>query len=185
MIEIVLGDRYAKSILQLAKEKGVVPQVKADFDLIASVCRNNPDFVVMLRSPLIYADKKQEVINSIFKGKLSVMTSTLIEIIVRKKREKYLLDIAICFLALHDKETNTTRGVLTTAFALTPEMRASIKALVEKDLKTEFNCVEVIDPSLIGGFVLRIGDYQYDGSISSALKTLRNDFDSNPYIKEY
>ena len=67
MIEIKLGDRYANSILVLAQERGQVERVREDFQLIQRVCKSNPDFVNMLESPLIKGDKKQSILNEIFK----------------------------------------------------------------------------------------------------------------------
>lgn len=184
MIEIVLGDRYARSIYKLANDNGEIAKVKSDFILIDEVCSQNPDFVVMLKSPLIYSDKKQEIINAIFGDKLSKITRTFLEIIIRKKREPWLRDIATRFLDLYDVQNNITRGVLSSAVSLPADFTKHLKAIIEKELNTSFVCEEKIDPELIGGFVLRVGDYQFDGSIASGLKRLKNEFDSNPYIKE-
>lgn len=183
MIEIRLGDRYAKSIFDLATERGEVESVRADFDLFTAVCQSNPDFVIMLRSPVIPADKKQNILNAVFGKKLSVITSTLIEIIVRKRREKYLPDIANRFNVMYDTSQNIIRGVITSATPLSEAQRASIRALVEKELNTQFVMEEKLDESLIGGFSLRVGDYLHDGSVASTLRKLSQEFDKNPYIK--
>lgn len=184
MIEIRLGDRYAKSILELAEERGEVERVREDFQLVVSVCKSNPDFVNMLESPLIGADKKQAILNQIFQGKLSEITRHLIEIIVRKRREMYLDDIAYRFLALYDSSHNITRGVLSSAEALPADQVKSIKALVEKELNTSFELEEKIDPELIGGFTLLVGDRLFDGSIASRLRDLKKEFLNNPYVKK-
>jgi F-type H+-transporting ATPase subunit delta len=184
MIEIKLGDRYANSILGLAKERGETELVRNDFQLIQRVCKSNPDFVNMLESPLINSDKKQNILNEIFKGQFCQITQSLIEIIVRKKREAYLDDIADRYLFLYDKLNNTTRGVLISAAPLSEPQKAKIKKLVEEVLKTDFVLTEKIDESLIGGFVLRIGDRQFDASIASRLRELKQEFDSNPYVKQ-
>ncbi len=184
MIEIKLGDRYAKSILRLSEERGEVEEVRKDFELIESICDSNPDFLSMLRSPLISSDKKQRILNMIFKDRLSEMTRNLIEIIVRKKRERYLYDIAVCFSQLYDKAYNITRGVLTSAAPLSDVHRRTILSVVEKQLGTSFKMEEKIDPELIGGFSLKVGDLLYDGSISSRLRDLRKMFLDNPYVKK-
>ena len=67
---------------------------------------------------------------------------------------------------------------------LTADQIAKIKQLVEKEFKTSFEIVHEIDPSLLGGFVLNIGDRQFDASISTRLRALKNEFDSNPYVKQ-
>jgi F-type H+-transporting ATPase subunit delta len=184
MVEIKLGDRYANSILVLAQERGKVEEVRRDFLSIQRVCRSNPDFVNMLESPLIKADKKQAVIDGIFKGAFTDITQMLIEIIVRKRREGYLDDIAERFLFQYDRINNITRGELRSAHALTEAQVAKVKAVVEKAMNTSFELTQVIDPSLIGGFVLNIGDRQFDASIAARLRALKQEFDSNPYVKQ-
>ena len=105
MLEIRLGTRYAKSILGLAKERNELELVVKDFQLIHDVCVQNPDFVGMLRSPLINPGKKEKIIKAVFsKGKLTELTTKFIEIVIRKRREKYLYDISDRFLHLYDQK---------------------------------------------------------------------------------
>jgi F-type H+-transporting ATPase subunit delta len=184
MIEIKLGDRYANSILVLAQERGQVERVREDFQIIQRVCQSNPDFVNMLESPLIKSDKKQHILNLIFKDQFCDITNTLVEIIVRKKREAHLDDIANRYLFQYDKLHNITRGELRSAHPMTETQVAAVKKLVERELSTQFEIVQIIDPSLIGGFVLNIGDKQFDASISARLQALKFEFDSNPYVKQ-
>ncbi len=183
MIEIRLGDRYANSILVLAKERGLVDRVRDDFALIMKVCNSNPDFVNMLNSPLIDSVKKQSILDEIFKDSFSEITKTLVEIIVKKKRERYLDDIATRYLHQHDILNKVTRGELISATAMSAEAKSVVQKLVEKEMKTDFVLTEKIDPNLIGGFILRIGDKEFDASISARLRELKQEFDSNPYVK--
>lgn len=184
MIEIRLGDRYAKSILELAEERKEVEKVREDFQLIASVCKANPDFVLMLKSPLINAGKKQTIINEIFAGKLSPITANLVEIVVRKHREGYLNDIALRFLALYDRSHQITRGVLTSAAPISKDQLEKIRSIVESELKTTFKLEQKVDPELIGGFTLHVGDKLFDGSIATRLRELKQEFLNNPYVKK-
>lgn len=184
MIEIKLGDRYANSILVLAQERGQVERVRDDFQLIQQTCRKNPDFRRMLESPLINSDKKQNILDALFKGKFCDITDSLIEIIIRKKREGYLDDIAERYLYQYDRLHNITRGVLRSATPLSEAQIAKVRQLVEAHFKTTFEIEQVIDPSLIGGFVLNIGDRQFDASIATRLRALKQEFDSNPYVKQ-
>jgi len=182
MLEIKLGNRYAKSIYGLALEKGSVEAVKKDFELIRTVCKQNPDFYILLKSPVVFADKKQKVVDAVFQGKLSKITDELIKIIIRKGREAYLPDIAQCFLNQYDIINSIQRGVLVSAAPLNPEFVQKIKSFVEKELNTSFFIEEKTDPSLIGGFVLRVGDRLFDGSVSGKLEQLRQEFGKNEYI---
>ncbi|HHG83306.1 MAG TPA: ATP synthase F1 subunit delta [Bacteroidetes bacterium] len=184
MIEIKLGDRYAKSIIGLAKERGEVEAVRNDFLLIKGVCESNQDFINMLKSPLINTGKKQVIMKEIFGGKLSEITSNFVEIVVRRKREAYLPDIATRFLFQYDLFKHITRGTVTSAAPLSETQRKVVTDLVAKESGSDFILTEKIDPELIGGFTLRIGDFLYDGSLSSRLRDLKQEFDNNPYVKQ-
>ncbi len=184
MIEIKLGTRYAKSLYTLAEEKNLLQEVKNDFTLIQSVCKSNPDFVVMLKSPLVYADKKQKVIELIFGNKINSMTLELIRIMIRKGREPFLRDVAECFLSLYDQRNKITRGVLVTAEPISEAQFNAICKKVETALGTTFILEKNTDPNLIGGFVLEVGDRLFDGSISGKLRKLRHEFDKNLYIQK-
>lgn len=185
MLEIRLGTRYAKSILGLAKERNELEAVVKDFQLINDICVQNPDFVGMLRSPLINPAKKEKIIKAVLSsGKLTELTTKFIEIVIRKRREMYLYDIADRFLHLYDVEKNVTRGILVSAVPLTDDQKASIVQAAEKAMKTTFIVKEEIDADLIGGFVLKVGDKIYDGSLSAGLRKLKQEFEGNPYIKE-
>lgn len=184
MIEIRLGDRYAKSILELAEERKEVEDVRADFELIRSVCQSSPDFLNMLRSPIVPSGKKEAILEEIFGEKFSLITKNLVQIIIRKKREKYLNDIAVRFLHLYDLGHNITRGVLTSAKPLDAQSRKAIQDLVAKEMNTQFELEEKVDPELIGGFTLKVGDRLFDGSIATRLRDLKQEFLNNPYVKK-
>ena len=184
MIEIKLGDRYAKSILSLAQEMDKVEEVRADFELIANTCEQSGDFVNMLKSPLINADKKQDIIDAIFSGKLTKITEAFIRIIVKRGREPFLRDIAVRFQRQYDLLKNITRGTVTSAAPLTAEQREAIQAIAARESKSEFVLTEQVDPELIGGFTLRIDDFLFDGSLSSRMRELKQEFDNNPFVKK-
>lgn len=186
MVEDRIGYRYAKSLFDLAKKKQILEDVREDMALIHQVCVSNRDFRVMLKSPLIKGDKKLKVIKSIFDSKFtSDFSKILMEIIVRKGREKFLDYVAKSFLQLYDIEKHIQRGKLISAKPLSAEQVDQIKAKVEKETGDTFEVELEIDPSLIGGFVLKIGDKLFDGSIATSLRQLKQDFRKNTYIKQF
>lgn len=180
MIETKLGLRYARSIYDLACEKGQLAEVMADFNAISKVCAANRDFVAMLNSPLINGDKKAAIIRKIFT--LSTITDKLLDVIIRKGRERFLDDIAICFREIYDQDHKITRCTLTTAEPATPEFVGQVSAFVETKTGTAAEIEVKTDKSLIGGFVLRFGDNLFDGSIRATLRRLKQEFEDNPYI---
>ncbi len=183
MIEVKLGDRYAKSILDLALERGVLEKIWQDFRAVEATCESNPDFVRMLKNPIILADKKKAVLKLVFPD-VHEITALFINILVNKRREGFLADVANRFLFQYDQHKNITRGELVSTAPLSEAQKAIIKKVVEEELKTSFELVERIDPSLIGGFTLRVGDKLFDSSISTRLRKLKQEFSKNPYVKQ-
>jgi len=171
-----LAYRYAKSLLDLAKEAGKLEKVLSDIQLFNKTL-DNRDMLLMLRSPIVKSDIKQKVIELLFKGRTEDMTLAFYKIVINKKREQYLEDIAEAFIDLYNKENGIVTAQLTTA---TPVSDA-IKKEIEKNITKTSNAKNVDlslneDKSIIGGFKLMFEDKLYDASVSSQLATLRKEF---------
>jgi F-type H+-transporting ATPase subunit delta len=186
MIDDRIGYRYAKSLFDLAKEKNLLEEVKVDMELIHLTSVQSRDFRSMLNSPLISPKKKRTILQAIFKDKFDTdFTKLLVEIMVRKGRERYIDNAAKAFLQLYDLEKHIQRGKLISAMPLTDAQIAEIRKEVEKETGDDFEMDVEIDPALIGGFVLKIGDQLFDGSIASSLRKLEQEFQTNTYIKQF
>lgn len=176
MVEDRIGYRYAKSIFGLAAEQKILAQTVKDMRLINKVSTNSPDFVNMLKSPLIHADAKQKIIDRIFGNKIeSRVTNPLLKLIISKRREQFLPHIAKAFMDLYDKAKGIERGVLTSAVELSSEEAEAIREVVAKELGKKFEMETAVDPDLIGGFSLKIGDRLFDGSVSGSLRRLKQE----------
>lgn len=179
------GSRYAKSLLDLSMEQGVLEKSYADMKLINTVCKENRDFIVMLKSPIIKADKKEAVLKALFEGKINQLTMEFLMVIVRKKRASYIEAIAESFLNLYKENKKILTAVITTAFGLDAELRSKVLDIVKNSMKSEVELIEKVDKSIIGGFILRVGDKQDDTTILRKIKNLNRVFNENPYIKEF
>lgn len=177
---MIVASRYAKSLLQLATEKGQLEKVFADMQYVQSVCAGNKDFVTFLNSPIIKTDKKVAVLKAVFSGGISDMSLNFFNILANKRRESYMGDIAKSFIAQYKEQKNITTAVITSATGIDAGARAKILELVKQNTKGEVELVEKTDKNLIGGFVLRIGDKQVDVSIARKLNELRKSFSENP-----
>lgn len=186
MSEFRVSSRYAKSVLELAIEKGVLEQVKEDMDFLDAVSKSSREFSLTLSSPIVTSDKKEKVLKALFEKKGNPLTLTFFEIITRKNRASLLLDIAREF----KKQYNAYKGIqvaeLTTTFPINDELRAKFVQAV-KDISglQQVELVEKVNQELIGGFVLKVNDRQLDESLSSKLKNLRLQFSSNHYEKKF
>lgn len=185
MKETRVSHRYAKSLIDLALERGELEAVYADMMLVLKTVRDNRDFELLLKSPVVKTDTKQDILKAIFDGKVTKLTSEFMEIITRKRREGQLEAVAAAFDSQYHKHKQILTAVITTATGLDEKLRAQVIAYVKESLKSEVELVEKIDTSLIGGFLLRVGDKQVDASIIRQIRNLERSFSENPYVKEF
>jgi F-type H+-transporting ATPase subunit delta len=186
MRESRVSHRYAKSLLDRALEKGQLEPVSEDMRLVLETIRANRDLSVLLKSPVVKTDKKQEILKAIFGGQIGVITTEFMAIITRKRREGELEGIAEAFVSQYKKHKQILTAVITTTTGLDEKLRAQVLEVVKQSSGGKaVELIEKTDSSLIGGFVLRVGDKQVDASVLRQIRNLERNFSENPYIKEY
>jgi F-type H+-transporting ATPase subunit delta len=178
-----VAGRYSKGLMDLAIEQGQLETVYADMQFLQQVCKTSRDFVVMLKSPVVNIEKKQAVLDSITAGRISELTASFNRLLIRKGRETELPDMIDVFISMYKKHKQIHVVHLTSA---TPLSEASKTAIIDK-LKKDVNLEHIelntsVDPELIGGFVLQVGDSLVDTSIASELKAIKKQFQNNDYI---
>lgn len=176
---MVVATRYAKSLLQLANEKGQLEKVFADMQLVKSLCEENREFTNFLNSPIIKTDKKVSIIKEVLSGKVCEITSDFLTILTHKRRESYMNEIAKAFISQYKQYKNILTAVITSAVGIDATIKAKVLELVKQTTTGEVELVEKVDKNLIGGFVLTIGDRQVDASVSRRLNELRKTFSIN------
>ncbi len=181
---MIVASRYAKSLIDLAVETKQLEEVANDMRLIKQVCKENREFVILLESPVVKTDKKMAIFHSVFGGKISATTSTFLDLIARKRREGYIDDIAYAFDEQYKVFKNITTALVTTAVSLDAATKAKIVEIVKKNATGEVQLVEKIDKTLIGGFILTVGDKQVDTTIKRKLNDLRKNFSTNLYVPD-
>lgn len=168
--------RYATPILELAEEKNVLDKVKADMESFVSVCEENRDFSLMLKSPIIPHQRKAVILKKIFSGKVDELTLQAFDIITRKSRENLLEAIAEEFLHLYNIKKGLAEVSVTTSIELDKEMKAAFEKLSKEITGKEPLLEEKVDPEIIGGYILKVGDRQLDESVIGQLKELKLKF---------
>ncbi len=184
MSGIRIASRYAKSLLNLCNERGVLDAAQADMKLLEVAMDGNRDLRVMLSSPVVKADKKIEILHMIFKDKLSEITMAFITLLAKKGREGLLHEVAESFNLQVNIFKGISEALVTSAVPLDASSRQRILDAAIKLAGTKVELKEKVDPALIGGFILKVGDKQVDTSLVSRLKLLRREFADNPYIPE-
>ena len=180
-----LSTRYAKSILDLASEKKENAAVRNDMGLIDAALKNSHEFVLMLRSPIIPQDKKQKVLDKVFAGKISAITSAFIRLLVNKRRENYLPEIADAYITQDNKLNGITKVKITTAAAIDDSIRKQISTMLKEKAGIDKPEMEsATDENLIGGFVVNFEDKQFDASIRRQMQLLSSQFGENMHVKK-
>lgn len=178
-----LAARYAKSLIDLAVEKGQLEQVFADMQWLQAACKSSRDFVNLLRSPIIKPDAKKKIVEAVTAGKVSTLTAAFNALLINKGRESNLPEIASAFIAAYKAHKNIQTVKLTTASAISEALKNQIVAQIKKT--GGFENVELeqkVDENLIGGFVLQVGDKLVDASIAYDLKHIARQFENNDFI---
>lgn len=165
---------YAKSLLDLAVTQGVIEDVKNDMALILDVCENSHELQTVLQSPIVPADKKVKVLDELFKKKTSKLTMAFIDLLVEKGRGAVLPNIAYSFGDLYLENKNILRAVIKSVDGVGDVLKKKVTDLVKSTYNKEVLIEEVKDESLIGGFVVTIGDKQIDASVSQQLASMHN-----------
>ncbi|NND78129.1 MAG: ATP synthase F1 subunit delta [Flavobacteriales bacterium] len=177
-----VAKRYAKSLLTLATEKNAVEEIHADMHVISDAIADNRELEVLLKSPVVKSDKKSIILKQIFSSKISKVSSEFLEILVRKKREGIIEVIADEFEELYRRLNKITVAEVRTARTLDEETTSEIMNIVQKMAHDTIELKEIIDPDIIGGFIIKVGDKQVDASVLRKLSDYRKTFSKNPYI---
>ncbi|CAN5614193.1 ATP synthase F1 subunit delta [soil metagenome] len=178
-----LATRYAKSIIDLAIEKGLIDKVYADMKLILSICKTNPDFVALLRSPIISATSKGKIIEAITLQRVSELTSGFIKLLVIKSRESNLPEIAAAYVDQYNVINNIQKVKITTAAPMSNQLvDAILNKVKESDPTVKLELETILNEELIGGFILEAGGRALDASIQRELKDVKKQFANNDYL---
>jgi F-type H+-transporting ATPase subunit delta len=180
-----LAGRYAKSILDLATEKGQLEAVYADMKYLQAVCAASNEFVNLLRSPIIKADQKNSIIDAVTKDKVSALTNAFTVLLVKKGRERDLPEMATAFIEQYNALKGIHQVTLTTAVEVSDVLKKSIEDKVKAENK--FATIELTtktDEALIGGFVLEFDNNLLDASIARDLKDIKKQFLHNEFVEK-
>ncbi|MFK5973277.1 MAG: ATP synthase F1 subunit delta [Flavobacteriaceae bacterium] len=167
--------RYAKAILDLAVENKVSDVVEKDMRTVVATIGDSQELRGMLASPIVNYQTKKTALLAIFKGGHSI-TEGLIGILIDNKRIGMLNEVALKYIILNEKLKGKDVAFVTTALPLTAELEKRVLNKVAQLTGKEVTIENRIDESIIGGFVLRVGDLQYDASISNKLSSLKREF---------
>ncbi|KAA3623980.1 MAG: ATP synthase F1 subunit delta [Flavobacterium sp.] len=171
--------RYAKAVLQQAQEDNVAKDVFGDMQDVLNTLRGSKELRSVLQSPVIKASDKKASLLEIF-GNKTQNTKNLINTLVENRRIGLMGGVAESYVKLYNLAKGVIVAQVTTAVPLSSEIEAQVLSKVKDLTGSESVSLEnTIDESIIGGFILRVGDLQYNASISNNLNKLRREFTVN------
>ena len=178
-----LAERYAKSLLDLAKEQGKVNDVYADMKFLDKITKSNRDFVAVLKSPIITEDKKNNIIDAVTKDRISFLTASFIKLLANKGRESNLPEIIYSFIEQYNILKGIHKVKIITATELGDSLKNEFINLIKSSEHIEHvELHTVVDEKLIGGFVMEMDGKLIDSSILRDLRDVKKQFMNNDYI---
>lgn len=170
--------RYAKAVLSLATDRNKAEAVNNDMKLMAKTIAENIELGDMLNNAVIKSETKKATLLAIFPN-LNEISTNLFDVLISNKRVNILNDIAIHYSILFDVLSGKQVAKVTTAIPMTKELEAKVLAKVKELTNKEVKLESIIDETILGGFILRVGDKQYNASVSDKLNKLKREFTLN------
>ena len=167
--------RYAKAIIDIATESNNASAVNNDMKTIGTAIKENGELHEFLSNPIVNGSIKINALIEIFPS-LQAETKGLFQLLVANKRFEILSAITSQFNTLFDIASGIEQAVVTTAVPLTAELEVLVKNKLKEFSSNTISITNVVDASIIGGFVIRIGDKQYNASVANKLQQLKREF---------
>lgn len=166
--------RYAKAILDLANSKGVAEAVNNDMKSIASTIESNLELSTFIQNPTTKVEVKESALLEVF-ANVNGVTKGLFHLLFENKRFEILEGIALEYKKLFDESNGVEVAKVTTAIPMDAALEAKVLAKVSTLSDKKITIENIVDPSIIGGFILRIGDQQYNASVANRLQVLKRE----------
>ena len=170
--------RYAKALFLAAEDAGTLEKIFGDVSLIHDVLGEVPRFRMILGNPVMAEKEKKDILNKTFGKYLDKLTVRFLDLLSENNRLVFLPDMARDFIDLYKKELGISYALLITAVQIDKKIVEKIRKDLADHLKKEVRLTTETDPEIIGGFILRIEDLQFDASITSALRRYKKELTS-------
>jgi F-type H+-transporting ATPase subunit delta len=165
---------YAEALYAAAEKAGTIDEVQAELDiLVHGVYDNDPRIEVFLSGAALGRDARTAAIDKVFKSRSSETFYAFLQVLNGHERLELIRPIARALRDLADEKANRVRVFVTSAVALGADQLGNLRSLLEEKMTKQPVMVASVDPSLLGGMKVRVGDLQYDGSVKTRIENLR------------
>ena len=171
----VVGDRYAESLFDLAKEEKKVTQYLDDIKLVGEVLDSDTQIVQFFNHVLIENDKKIQLLDQSFKGNVDQYVLNFLKLLVQSRRIRYIDDIVKSYINLSNQYLGIEEGMIYTPYELTDQQIQDIEKAISQKENKKVTLKVSIDPSLLGGIKVQIANRIYDGTIKNKVEMLKKE----------
>ena len=171
----VVGDRYAESLFDLAKEENKVTQYLDDIKLVGEGLDSDPQIVQFFNHVLIENDKKIQLLDQSFKGNVDQYVLNFLKLLVQSRRIRYIDDIVKSYINLSNQYLGIEEGMIYTPYELTDQQIQDIEKAISQKENKKVTLKVSIDPSLLGGIKVQIANRIYDGTIKNKVEMLKKE----------
>lgn len=167
--------RYAKAALELTEERNASEAVEKDMRMVMKALFEDEELGEFLKSPVVKDSDKKETLQAIMKG-ANEISLNLIALLTDNGRIDLLNEVALKYIALYEQLKGEDVAYITTAVPITPQIEEKALKQLASISDKKVSLQNKVDKNIIGGFVLRLGDIQYDASIATKLNNLKREF---------
>ncbi|MEI6276114.1 MAG: ATP synthase F1 subunit delta [Prolixibacteraceae bacterium] len=175
MNESKISVRYAKAFFSSAVERNLLQDAKKDVDLLLQLLQTQPRLKELLSSPVVKTKEKRVILDKIFIDRFNQLTIDFLHLLLKNNREVYLLEMCLNFQGLYSKLTGIKMAQLVTAVKLEDAQLQKFTELIQVHFGGKAEVLTKVDETLLGGFILKVEDHQYDASVSTQLKKMRRE----------
>ena len=169
----IISTRYAKALMMVGGDNQCLDTLKDDMELIHVTIRDNPVFRQILDNPVIKPPQKRRVMVELLEKRVHQLTLNFVNLIIHNRRELLLADVARDFISLYEKSKGIKRAHVVSAAEMDNPSKEQLLRQLNVLFKANVQMTAETNPNLIGGFILRVDDQQYNASLSSALQRMR------------
>ena len=173
MLKGAVAGRYSTALYDLASEANAVDQVEEELKVISAAVEDNDILKQVLYHPQITVTDKKQLLEAIFKDKVLPLTNNFLALLIDRLRETFLHDIVDEFVQRANSDCNIVQAKVSSAIELVEDEKSAIEQLLAKITGKKVQSSFVVEPSLVGGILVHIGDKVIDGSIKARLDTMR------------
>ncbi|MDX1530096.1 MAG: F0F1 ATP synthase subunit delta [Rhodothermales bacterium] len=182
MSDATVARRYAQALFREAEEQGKVERIDSDVQAVQESLEASRELERFFQSPVVGREKKEAVVAKLFDGKVDALLVRLIQLLVEKGREDIFPAVVGQYAELRDERLGVVEARVKSAMPLEPDEADTLRKALEAKTGKKVRMRIEVEPSLLGGVVVRIGDRVYDGSARHQLETLREHLTEQAYL---